>query len=382
MGKVGTLLFHNIISPYKTLVFNPLAQLLDEDFKVLYMADTAGNREWRVAKDEIMFSFDVMFKGKIDDISSIKMATETYRRLNLYDPEAVIIGGYDHLACWAALIWAKKHKRKVIVIIESHYLDKPRFVMKENIKKIFVYCCDAALVAGTRHRDYMVSLGMKPENIFIKKGVGPVDVSLYQREVSRFKSAEIEVCNRLNIPHKNFLYVGRFSPEKNLMFLLKAYKRFKEENTGDWGLILVGNGPGRKEIEDFICENKIKDVLLPGFKQKKELLLFYAISDVFILPSVSESWGLVVNEAMASGLPIIVSNRCGCYPDIVHDGINGFSFDPSNEDKLLGFMKDITKGKYDLEKMGKTSLEIIEDYTPAKSAQIYLNAINFVMEKR
>ncbi len=185
------------------------------------------------------------------------------------------------------------------------------------------------------------------------------------------------------MPYKNFLYVGRFSPEKNIMLLLKAYKRLKDKGKGAeyWGLILVGNGPQRKEIEGFIKDNGIRDTFLPGFIQKEEIPRFYAISDIFVLPSISEPWGLVVNEAMASGLPVLISNRCGCYPDIAQDGINGFSFDPLNEDELFGFMKNVTKGKYNLETMGRASLEIIKEYTPEKIAKIIANAINFIETK-
>jgi len=223
-------------------------------------------------------------------------------------------------------------------------------------------------------------LGLKSDKIFIKGGTGPVDVSFYQREVSQVKSNSIEICNGLGIPRQNFLYVGRFSPEKNIIFLLRAYKRLKDEGIGEvnWGLILVGDGPQRKEIDEFISRNNVKDIFLPGFKQKEELPLFYAISSVFILPSISEPWGLVVSEAMACSLPVIVSNRCGCYPDLVQDGINGFCFDPFNEEELLRLMKGIAQEKYNLEAMGRASLGIIKDYTPQKAAEVYKDAIHFV----
>ena len=112
MDKYGIIILHNIISPYKTLLFNALNQDLSGNFKVIYFAETEGNREWRVDKDKLQFAFDVIFKGKIDDISPTKMAIAIYRRLNIYDPKVVIIGGYDHLACWAALFWAKMYKRR------------------------------------------------------------------------------------------------------------------------------------------------------------------------------------------------------------------------------------------------------------------------------
>ena len=143
-------------------------------------------------------------------------------------------------------------------------------------------------------------------------------------------------------------------------------------------MILVGDGPQREEIENFITENKIDNIFLPGFKQKEELPLFYAISDVFVLPSISETWGLVVDEAMVSGLPVLVSNRCGCYPDIVQDGINGFSFDPFNGEELFRSMKDIALGELDLKEMGRASLEIIKDYAPEKSADVFQQAIKAV----
>ncbi|PKP61703.1 hypothetical protein CVT91_02230 [Candidatus Atribacteria bacterium HGW-Atribacteria-1] len=367
---------------YKILLFNALHNIYS-DFKILYLAETEGIRKWKVEKNEIEFPFDVIFEGKISDISPIKMTIATYHRLNLYDPKVVIIGGYDRLACWAAFVWAKKRKRKVILIIESHYLDRPRSTIKESIKRLFVSHCDAILAAGTRHRDYVIRLGAKPEKIFIMRGVGGVDLSLYQSAVLERRENKLGLCNKLGVPCKKyFIYVGRFSPEKNLLFLLKAYEKLKnKEGTDNWGLILVGDGPQRKEIEGFIKDKGIKDVFLPGFIQKEELPRFYAISDVFVLPSISEPWGLVVDEAMTSGLPVLVSNRCGCYPDIVQDRVNSFSFDPFDEDRLFMLMKDITQGEYDLEMMGRASIEIIKNYTSERMAKIFVESINCVMEK-
>lgn len=349
------------------------------NFKVIYLAETESMREWRINKEELRFPFDIMFKGSINDVNPIRLSVETYRRLNLYNPEIVVVGGYHLLACWAAFIWTKIHKKRIIVIIESHYLDKPRFMIKEAIKRLFVSHCDGALVDGTRHKSYAISLGLEPEKVFIKNGTGPVDISWYHRQILRYRKEKAAFCRKFNMPDKNFLYVGRFSPEKNLFFLLNCFKKLQEEGLKNWGLILVGNGPQRKEIENFIDENNIINVFLPGFKQKEEIPLYYALADCFVLASISEPWGLVVSEAMASGLSVLVSNRCGCYPDIVHNGENGLSFNPFNEDELFGLMKNIVEGKYNLERMGRASLEIIKEYTPEKAAKIITNAINFMV---
>lgn len=381
LKDVKLVILHNIISPYKTLLFNELYKICN-NLKVLYMAETESIREWHIKKDELKFPYEIMFKGSLNNVSALKVATKTWKRLTALNPDVLIIGGYNYLTCWAAFIWAKIKKKKIVIIIESHYLDKPRTIIKEGIKKLFVSHCDAALVDGTRHKAYTVSLGLKPEKVFIKNGTGPVDVSWYQREILRYKKDKVAFCKKFNIPYKNFLYVGRFSPEKNLLFLLKCFKKLQGEGVKDWGLILVGNGPQRKEIENFIDENNIINVFLPGFRQKEEVPFYYALSDYFILPSTSEPWGLVVNEAMACGLPVLVSNRCGCYPDLVKEGVNGFSFDPYDKSEFYNLMKEIVEGKYDLESMGKASIEIIKDYTPEKAAKIIMDTIIFALNEK
>ena len=93
MDKFKCVILHNIISPYKTLLFNALVKVMEEKFAVLYIAETERIRDWKVEKDNLKFSFDVMFKGQIDNISPFKMLIETFRKLNLYDPEVIIIGG-------------------------------------------------------------------------------------------------------------------------------------------------------------------------------------------------------------------------------------------------------------------------------------------------
>jgi glycosyltransferase involved in cell wall biosynthesis len=372
------LIFQNIIAPYKTLLFNSLARVLGRTFLVVYLAETAGNREWKVARDEIAFPYDVLAPGREEDATSLKTAAAAYRSLEYHNPEVVVVGGYNYLACWAALLWAKRRKRRAVIIIESHYLDRPRRRAQEAIKRIFVSRFDAALVDGTRHREYAMSLGLPQEKIFIKNGTGPVDLDFYQSNMARFRPDKERHCRDLGLPPRNFLYVGRFSAEKNIMLLLRAYRKFREGGTARWGLILLGNGPQREEINRFIRDHSLQDVVLPGFKQKEEVPFYYSVSDVLALPSLSEPWGLVVDEAMASGLAVLVSNRCGCYPDLLRDGVNGYSFDPGDCEDLACRMREIASGDADVDAMGRASLEIIRNYTPEIVSEMYARVLRLV----
>jgi glycosyltransferase involved in cell wall biosynthesis len=371
-------ILHNIISPYKILLFNALHEAYD-NFKVLYISESEQRREWKINKDGIKFSYEIMFRMPLDDVNPVLLFKKTWKHLNALNPEILIIDGYSYTSSWAGLFWAKKNKRKIILWSSSNEDDRKRIFYKEFLKRFFVKRCDAYNVYGTKSKAYLIKLGAKKDRIFI---VGNnTDNAFYYNETMKWKKMRDALCQEYAMPAHNFLYIGRFSEEKNIFTLLDAYNK-AIDMSDEWGLILVGSGPQKRAIEDYIQKQKIRNVLLPGFQQKSEICKFFAISDVFVLPSVSEPWGLVVNEAMAAGLPVLVSRKCGCYPDIVKDNENGFSFDPFDKNALFNLMLKIVNGETDLEKMGRQSLKIIKDYTPEKAAGIISETVMYVLNEK
>jgi glycosyltransferase involved in cell wall biosynthesis len=109
-------------------------------------------------------------------------------------------------------------------------------------------------------------------------------------------------------------------------------------------------------------------VLLPGFKQYPDLPTYYGLASAFIHASTTEQWGLVVNEAMASGLPVLVSNRCGCAPDLVQEGVNGFTFDPYDVQQLTQLMLRLSTFNSQLSTMAAASRRIIANWGPNRFA--------------
>jgi glycosyltransferase involved in cell wall biosynthesis len=126
----------------------------------------------------------------------------------------------------------------------------------------------------------------------------------------------------------------------------------------------VGDGPQREELVKTARRLDLENVVWPGFRQVDELPVYYALSSAFVLPSTSEPWGLVVNEAMASGLPVLVSNRCGSAPDLVAEGENGYTFDPYDIEELKDRML-VLSGNDEVKRyaMSEASLSIIVNYT-------------------
>ena len=142
----------------------------------------------------------------------------------------------------------------------------------------------------------------------------------------------------------------------------------------------MGEGPLRETLNFQLSTLDLHaHVHLPGFKPYDELPVYYALANAFVHASTAEQWGLVVNEAIASGLPVIVSNRCGCVPELVGD--NGFTFDPLSEDELTARLLDMASlSEHDLERLGGASRRIAERFGPERFAKGLENAARMAIE--
>jgi glycosyltransferase involved in cell wall biosynthesis len=169
-----------------------------------------------------------------------------------------------------------------------------------------------------------------------------------------------------DLPDRYFLYVGRLADEKNVIGLLNAYLLYRASG-GDWSLVFVGDGPQHKELRALASVSQFaSDVRFEGLRGTPDLPQYYGFAGCFVLPSTREPWGLVANEAMACGLPVILSRRCGCVEDLLHEQENGFSFDPAQPDELTACLHAMSAlNPKTLETMGRRSRDIIENFSPA-----------------
>lgn len=164
----------------------------------------------------------------------------------------------------------------------------------------------------------------------------------------------------LGLPERCFLFVGLLAPHKNVTGLLAAYSLYRQMvKRKVWGLVVVGDGPQTGELRELQCALNLRGVLWAGPRTSAELAAYYGLATVFVLPSTRDTWGLVVNEAMACGLPVLVSARCGCSPELVEPGRNGFVFSPASTGDLAGLFARMSSGSVDLDAMGAHSQEIV-----------------------
>lgn len=281
-------------------------------------------------------------------------------------PDAVAIPGWWDKGALAALSWCMETATPAVLMSESTADDERRVWWKEFIKRRLIKLYSSALVGGQRHIDYLVALDMPRERVFT--GYDAVDNDYFARKAKEVRGQSSEVRKKYGLPENYFLASARFIEKKNLFTLLRAYAEYRRKSevgnqkSEAWDLVLLGDGPLKSDLCRSISDFGLQDsVLLPGFKQYDELPVYYALAKAFIHPSRVEQWGLVVNEAMASGLPVIVSERCGCVSELVHENENGFTFDPDNNAQLSKLMLKLST-ESQLPEMGTASLNIISEW--------------------
>ena len=297
-------------------------------------------------------------------------------------PDVVAVNGWNNFGSLVAADCCVRRGIPMVVMSESARQDEPRTWWKEMIKRRIVALYSAALVGGQRHIEYLVELGMPRDRIFT--GYDVVDNDYFARRTLEIRNSKFEIRKQYGLPENYFLASARFIEKKNLPTLIRAYAAYrqKSEASGNppWDVVLLGDGPLRETLKSQLSTlNLHRHVRLPGFKQYDELPVYYALAKAFVHASTTEQWGLVVNEAIASGLPVIVSNRCGCVPELVQG--NGFTFEPTDEHELGSRLLQMASLSDDeRRRLGDASYTIAANFAPKRfgegmeqAAQLALN---------
>jgi glycosyltransferase involved in cell wall biosynthesis len=364
--KRKLLLLTEIISPYRIPVFNAVAQRADIDLHVIFLAETdATMRDWRVYKDEIQFSYQVLpsFRRRWAGYNFL-LNRGLNKALQRFGPDVILCGGYNYFASWQALRWASRRAVPFVVWVESNAYDHRRHLPAvEFLKRKFLSACDAFVVPGIASRNYLKSFQIPEELIFTAPNA--VDNEFFAGTAAAVKKAS---RNGYNLPPRFFLYVGRLVREKGVFDLLAAYATLPAGLRSEIGLVFVGSGAAETQLRNNARSIQPGHVHFAGFVHKDELARFYAFSDVLVFPTHSDPWGLVVNEAMACGLPVISSDVAGCSADLVNDGWNGRVIPPRDVTQLASAMQDLACNHELRSQMGLNSRERILMHAPFNCA--------------
>lgn len=363
-------IWHNILwSKYKGEVFSAVAEIADRgefEIRFIQIAETAGDRVGLSGVDLAYhrYPFTLLFKGALNRVAPWRRLLTLSRHALTTNADLVLLTGYERVEYWAQLFLLKLRGKRVAVFCDSTIYDQRQRLLKGVLKRIFFGSVDAIFCYGTRSMEYVTHYGAAPLKIFKRCQAAAVPHDY---------STERALADRrvlfAGVAAPRFLYVGRLSPEKDLETLLAAFAMARER-LPQAELVLVGAGPLEDALRLAAGRLGIAAAVdFAGAKSDAPLFREYSRATCLILPSISEPWGLVVNEALSFGCPVIVSDRCGCLPELVVEGVTGYGFAAGDVAGLAGRMLAVVSQFADIEATAQACFDQIAEFSPHAAAE-------------
>jgi glycosyltransferase involved in cell wall biosynthesis len=352
-------LLTEIPAPYRVPLFNALAARPDVELRVLFLARNDPRRSYRVHDDE--HRFEALTLGGRELVARgrwIVLARGVPRRLRELRPDVVIVGGWNQPSFLLALAWGRLHRVPVLSWVESTARDaRSGAAPLEWTKRRLVAAFAGFLVPGRASAEYLERLGVPPARIAIAPN--SVDPAVFHDAVARAREGRTpnERCS--------FLYTGRLEPEKNVGALVEAVRRL------DADLVVVGGGSEEARLRALAPEN----VHFAGRVDRDELVAHYAAADAYVLPSVSEQWGMTLNEAALAALPIVATDAAGAAYELVEDGVNGFRVPAGDLPALRAALERLAADPAFRERAGARSEELGLRLSPEAWAEAVANFV-------
>jgi glycosyltransferase involved in cell wall biosynthesis len=279
--------------------------------------------------------------------------------------DAVMVNGWHYKSAWQTMRACWKTKTPVMLRSDSH-LHTQRSLAKRALKwplyRWFIPKLDACLPVGKWSTDYFLHYGARPDRVFVVPHV--VDTKYFSDKARKLSTQRAELRAQWGLQNDAvvFLFVGKFIEKKRPMDFVQALASASRDNGSISGL-MVGDGPLRAECEQFARDHNVP-ISFAGFLNQSEIISSYVVADVLVLPSDGgETWGLVVNEAMACGLPCIVSDHVGCGPDMVISHETGEAFPLGEVKQLSKLLATTAADKKHLEQMKAASNKKAQQYS-------------------
>jgi len=358
--------------PYHLARLRGAAATLAPEWRVVGLeVAERDNYRWSRASDAEVERV-VLFPGcEYQSLSPRSVRRRTQDVLNTLQPSAVCVNGWAAVEAVSALKWCRANQRQAVVMSET--FESAPNPLKTVVRRWRVRQFNAALVGGRLHARYLESLGYPPHKIAV--GYDVIDSEHFARPVR-------SVAGRFaGLVAKRYFFANtRFLPRKGIDALLKAYARYRAMdairpdrpvNDRPWHLVISGSGememPWKKLAESLGVTTTVH---WPGFIQYHDLPCWYRAAGVFVHPARQEAWGLVVNEAIASNLPVIVGRRVGAACELVREGENGFLVDPDDIESFAALLHRVAQlTDTQRESMGKASRRIVSQFGPDRFGQ-------------
>lgn len=360
---------HSLWARYKGVIFSHIyAGSEDSGIRpaFIHVAETTRSRVTLGAVDRSyhQYPYELLIPGVYEQAPTHKLVMTVVADLLKHPSELVVMQGYDRPECWAMLFTCMLLGRKRAVWVDSTALDRERNWFKEAAKRFFFRRCDGFFCYGIRSKEYVESYGVDSRKIFYRCQAAALprdyDAAVVRRHYQGLTQSENT--------SPRFVYIGRLSAEKGLMDLLDAFVHVRQR-LPNAKLDIVGSGVLEADLKNHARAIGLASVVeFLGSKSTEEIGQLLLRSSALVLPSHSEPWGLVVNEALSYGCPVVVSDICGCVPELVLQGQTGYSYPSRDVQALANAMIATAVLANDRGAVAIRCLDLIGKYTADQAA--------------
>lgn len=323
------LIISSFPAPYRVEVFKEINKDYDVDLFFETAKDQNRNVEWFTKNSEIPFYI-------LDNQFSKKKYKQALANIRNYD--AVLAYDFYLKSAMRAQLMCILHKVPYFINCDGAFIN--RSLLKRIIKSFFISRASGCFASGEAAKKYFLYYGAKEDNIYKHNFTSLHNEDILHTPISLEEKTsireELEIENK-----KTVITVGQFIYRKGFDVLLRVWDKI----SGDYQLIIIGGGALEANYKEYIRKNDIKNVKIIGFQPKEQIFKYYKASDLFILPTREDIWGLVVNEAMACGLPVITTEMCIAGRELINDELNGFIVPADDVNALLDKILKILENK-------------------------------------
>ena len=350
----------------------------------LETASTDAVYQWQLESHADQAGIQTVFPGQaVESLSRKQIHQSIGQTLSQLNPAAVAIAGWASADAMACLAWCRNHSKPALLMSETRAADGRRLWFKEVLKSWRIKRFQGALVGGASHAAYLRSLGFAGP---VVTGYNVVDNAYFLAESTQWRANDLQV-GLVSRPY--LLASNRFVERKNLGALLDAFSQVSTsiDLACPLDLCLLGDGEQQGLLQQACRDHNLPwlqaapweaetphecsplcRVLFPGFRQIEELPRFYAHAMAFVHPALSEPWGLVINEAMAAGLPILSSSNVGAAEELLEEGVNGFFFDPDGAHSIAAVLQRFLALNHEEQQaMGQASARLLAERCPTSA---------------
>ena len=354
--KQRILYLTNIPSPYRVEFFNELTKYMD--VTVAFELRNAKNRDeaWQSGEN---YKFKAVFMKPLITRTESAYCPEVFKLLKEFKNDVIVVGGYATPTGMAAILYLKAKKIPFYLNCDGGFIGDDS-LFKKKVKTFFIGSATYYLSTGVGADKYLMHYGAKKERIYHYSFSSLREEDI--EEAVKKRDEKVSLRNKIGLAEKNMIvFVGSFIHRKGIDILLKACT-----NMEDTAVVLVG-GSDISAYKDMVSE-KLKEHIYPvGFKNKEEMKKYYQAADLMVLPTREDIWGLVINEAMAQGLPVVTTDRCLAGLTLVKNGENGYTVPVEGVEALKQAIEKVFEGD-NASEFGRKSLEKIRNYTIERMA--------------